>query len=261
MSNDPPNLGTVADRTIIAKKDTCFKFLAKRTLISGNDTFLEATDLTFGPPGYGARCNQNMIDDKGVASLELEDYPPASGKGIVSFNCVLVLQVDSIPVFIKLLYNSPPATTRTNNFYTVQAPHDGQTFTFLNYDGKVNDHNVIVVYRNGTMNQEYDEVINIDDLLSAWQLLRPFGYKSQKLVDPDTQDVIQNPAGSYIMFIRTAFGLGVTSTAYKTRLGVFEHDDYEVTKNIVPQYKSIATEVEVTINAIRIENNTKKAKP
>lgn len=168
---------------------------------------------------------------------------------------------------------------------TVQAPFDGQTFTFERQERQSNPGTYIGSAQTvllgkgesiaaGEPNGRYDIAINVDDLLAASKQLeidtdvsspKLSGYVSQKKEDPETSEIVANEDGSLTVFRDMQITLSASANG-----GGHGKIDHESTGG-PPECNLVvtttgppggSTEAEITararINALRINGNDKR---
>lgn len=159
---------------------------------------------------------------------------------------LLELSVGGTPRFFQMKFG--PAGTGAQ-VYT--APFGGQSFTYSPVTG----------FALG-LGPTYDEAINVNDFLAVASLpaIGNFPYTNHKMIDPDTNQVVENPAGSLVEFIWTRFILNGSATGVNPGVAQtgFGSDGKPIFDFSGVGGGPATVSVELKINALRIENNNRR---
>jgi len=168
--------------------------------------------------------------------------PLSQASGFITF----VLTISGTPKFFQIKIGPAGAGAQV-----LTAPFGGQSFTYSPATG----------FALG-LGPAYDEAININDFLAVASAptIGNFSYTNHKMVDPETSQVVQNPAGSVVQFMFTRIILngsarGATPSAVQTGFASDGKPLYDFSGVGGGPGEVLA---ELKINALRIENNNRR---
>ena len=245
---DVPNgfVQSFSERIIKSTMNTYFKFLVNFAGISTGRMYDAANNY---PEGGGP---------------SVPDYtnPSALTDWQTPTNLILRLYLDigsnlgvPLPFYFK---NTPSHSSGINTTKVIQAPFNGQTFTF-----DFGDYGIGIYLGEKSI---YDEAININDLCAAYILYEDYAiqnhwisshlfyYHNQKMEDPShAGSYIADPNGSSVIF--SAIKWILTAIASSAVTGPITSTATDIAFKGV---SSPSIEATATIEALRIENNAKK---
>jgi len=159
---------------------------------------------------------------------------------------LLELTVSGTPRFFQFRIGPAGAGAQV-----LTAPFGGQSFTYSPVTG----------FSLG-LGPAYDEAININDFLAVASAptIGNFSYTNHKMVDPETSQIVENPAGSVVQFIWTKIILN--GSARGTTPGVVQ-TGFESDGRPTYDFSGVGggpaeVLVDLKINALRIENNNRR---